>query len=219
MNNAHGITKENLLASLPAVLANDENMAALAAAVAEVLSARVDEIGRVSIYAQIDKLPNELLDILAHDFKVDWWDANYTLEEKRQTLKDSWNVHRRLGTKAAVVMAISAIYPDTQVSEWWEYGGDPYHFKLLIDATYEDVDPARHQRVLDRVAFYKNLRSILDEVEYYRCGRCGRRCTLAQLASEASSRTEQRPSDTKTEVSYYGNMERRHYQRRKQPAQ
>ena len=79
---------------------------------------------------------DQLLDILANDFKVDWWDANYTLEEKRRTLKDSWNVHRRLGTKAAVVLAISAIYPDTQVSEWWEYGGKPYHFKLLIDATY-----------------------------------------------------------------------------------
>lgn len=153
MNNAHGITKENLLASLPAVLANDDNMAALAAAVAEVLANRVDEIGRVDIYSQIDQLPNELLDILAYDFKVDWWDANYTLEEKRRTLKDSWNVHRRLGTKAAVVLAISAIYPDTQVSEWWEYGGKPYHFKLLIDATYEDVDPDRHQRVIDRVAF------------------------------------------------------------------
>lgn len=156
MNNAHGITKENLLASLPAVLANDDNMAALAAAVAEVLANRVDEIGRVDIYSQIDQLPNELLDILAYDFKVDWWDANYTLEEKRRTLKDSWNVHRRLGTKAAVVLAISAIYPDTQVSEWWEYGGKPYHFKLLIDATYEDVDPDRHQRVIDRVAFIKS---------------------------------------------------------------
>ena len=154
MNKAHGITKENLLASLPAVLANDDNMAALASAVAEVLAARVGEIERVSIYSQIDRLPNELLDILANDFKVDWWDANYTLEEKRRTLKDSWNVHRRLGTKAAVVLAISAIYPDTQVSEWWEYGGKPYHFKLLIDA----------------VAFYKNLRSVLDEVEYYDAG-------------------------------------------------
>ena len=123
MNKAHGITKENLLASLPTVLANDDNMAALASAVAEVLAARVGEIERVSIYSQIDRLPNELLDILANDFKVDWWDANYTLEEKRRTLKDSWNVHRRLGTKAAVVLAISAIYPDTQVSEWWEYGG------------------------------------------------------------------------------------------------
>ena len=172
MNKAHGITKENLLASLPAVLANDDNMAALASAVAEVLAARVGEIERVSIYSQIDRLPNELLDILANDFKVDWWDANYTLEEKRRTLKDSWNVHRRLGTKAAVVLAISAIYPDTQVSEWWEYGGKPYHFKLLIDATYEDVNPVRHQRVIDRVAFYKNLRSVLDEVEYYDAGVC-----------------------------------------------
>ena len=65
MNKAHGITKENLLASLPAVLANDDNMAALASAVAEVLAARVGEIERVSIYSQIDRLPNELLDILA----------------------------------------------------------------------------------------------------------------------------------------------------------
>ena len=41
---------------------------------------------------------------------------------------------------------------------------------MLIDATYEDVDPVRHQRVIDRVAFYKNLRSVLDEVEYYDAG-------------------------------------------------
>lgn len=57
MNKAHGITKENLLASLPAVLANDDNMAALASAVAEVLAARVGEIERVSIYSQIDPAP------------------------------------------------------------------------------------------------------------------------------------------------------------------
>jgi phage tail P2-like protein len=170
MNKAHGITKENLLASLPAVLANDDNMAALASAVAEVLAARVGEIERVSIYSQIDRLPNELLDILANDFKVDWWDANYTLEEKRNTLKESWRVHRMLGTKAAVETAISAIYPDTQVKEWFEYSGAPYHFKLLIDATYENVDPQKHARVLEKVQFYKNLRSVLDEVEYFDTG-------------------------------------------------
>jgi phage tail P2-like protein len=118
------------------------------------------------IYARIGALPEELLDILAYDFKVDWWDANYTLEEKRQTLKDSWNVHRRLGTKAAVERAISAIYKDTKVSEWFEYGGAPYTFKLQIDVTYEHVNPVKHQRVLERVDYYKNLRSKLDGVEY-----------------------------------------------------
>jgi len=170
MNNAHGLTADNLLRALPTVLQGDAGMAALAAAIAEKLSARPDEIHRLMIYTRIDELPEELLDVLAVDFKVDWWDFDYTVEKKRQTLKDSWRVHRMLGTKAAVEAAISAIYPDTQVSEWFEYDGDPGHFKLLIDATYEDVDPARHQRVIDRVAFYKNLRSVLDEVEYYDAG-------------------------------------------------
>ena len=170
MNENYGLTPENLLRTLPDALRNDESMAALAESIAGVLADRPGEIRNLLIYSRIDQLPEDLLDILAHDFKVDWWDGDYSLEEKRRTLKDSWRVHRMLGTKAAVETAISAIYPDTQVSEWWEYGGKPYHFKLLIDATYEDVDPVRHQRVIDRVAFYKNLRSVLDEVEYYDAG-------------------------------------------------
>jgi phage tail P2-like protein len=141
-------------------------MLALATAAAKVAAARLDEIKRLRIYSRIDELPEELLDILAYDFKVDWWDANYTLEQKRQTLKDSWSVHRKLGTKSAVEQAISAIYKNTKVSEWFEYDGEPYNFKLLIDATYEHVDPVKHQRVLERVGYYKNLRSALEKIEY-----------------------------------------------------
>lgn len=166
----YGLTVGNLLRTLPVVLQNDTGMAALAAVIAETLSDRMDETESPRIYARIDQLPEELLDILAYDFKVDWWDANYTLEEKRQTLKDSWRVHRMLGTKAAVETAISAVYPGTQVKEWFEYDGEPYHFRLLIDATFESIDRDKHQRVLDRVAYYKNLRSVLDDIEYYDAG-------------------------------------------------
>ncbi len=164
--NEYGITSENLLRALPPALARDENMLALASAVADEFALRPDEIKSLIIYSRIDDLPEALLDILAHDFKVDWWDYNYSLAEKRRTLKDSWNVHRTLGTKGAVEKAISAIYPDTKVEEWFTYGGDPYHFKLQIDITYEGVNPVKHQRVLDRVEYYKNLRSHLDNVEY-----------------------------------------------------
>lgn len=166
MNENHGLTPENLLRTLPDALRNDESMAALAESIAGVLADRPGEIRNLLIYSRIDQLPEDLLDILAHDFKVDWWDGDYSLEEKRRTLKDSWRVHRMLGTKAAVETAISAIYPETKVSEWFEYNGQPYHFKLLIDVTQGDVDPSKHSRVMDRVEFYKNLRSILDSVEY-----------------------------------------------------
>ena len=165
--NEHGLTKENLVATLPVALQKDESAVALAEAIAELLSKRPAEIERLRIYPAIDQLDEQLLDILAYDFKVDWWDPEYTLEEKRQTLKDSWRVHKTLGTKAAVLTAISAIYPHTQVIEWFEYGGEPYHFKLNINITNDSIDSAKLRRVLNRLNFYKSLRSHNDGIHYF----------------------------------------------------
>lgn len=164
--NSKGITKKNLLLLLPSALVHDPSMMALAEASAGALEKRLAEIDRVRVIANIDGLDEDLLDILARDFKVDWWDGNYSLDEKRQTLKDSWRVHKTLGTKAAVETAISAIYPETKVAEWFEYGGEPYHFKLYIDVSHEDIHSERHRRVLERMNFYKNLRSHLDSIIY-----------------------------------------------------
>lgn len=180
MSDFYPITPENLLRTLPEVFREDDNMLALATAIASALARRREEIDSIRIYTCIDQLPEELLDILAYDFKVDWWDGNYSLQEKRNTLKSSWEVHRSLGTKAAVEKALSAIYANTLVKEWFEYGGNPYHFKILIDVTYQNVDPVKHQIVLDRVKFYKNLRSVLDDVEYYETG-----ATAVQYAATA----------------------------------
>lgn len=161
-----GITKENLLLIVPPALTRDPAMMARAAADAEAMAARLAEIDRVRIISNIDRLDETVLDILARDFKVDWWDADYSLEEKRRTLKDSWRVHKVLGTKAAVETALRAIYPKAQVQEWFEYGGEPYRFKLDIDLTGELSDAARPWRVLERVNYYKSLRSHLDSIEF-----------------------------------------------------
>lgn len=166
MNDRYGLTRENLLAALPSALSQDPSALALAQAIAGLLVERATENRRLTLYAAIDQLEEPLLDLLAQDFGVSWWDPDYSLEEKRRLLKDSWRVHRTLGTKYAVETAISAIYPETKVQEWFEYGGQPYCFKLLIDSTFERIDPAKHKRVLERTAFYKNLRSHLDSIEY-----------------------------------------------------
>ena len=165
--NSHGLTRENLVATLPPALQKDPSAVALAEAFAELLAQRPEEIDRLRIYPAIDRLDERLLDILAYDFKVDWWDADYSLEEKRRTLKDSWRVHKLLGTKAAVEMAISAIYPRTTVLEWWEYGGEPYHFRLDINITNDSIDSDKQRRVLERLNYYKSLRSHNDGVTYF----------------------------------------------------
>lgn len=168
---SNGITADNLLRTLPSVLQNDTSMQALASSISSVLAARPVEIDLLRVYTQIDSLPEELLDILAYDFKIDWYDPTYmTLEEKRKTVKNSWRVHRTLGTKGAVESALSAIYENSEVVEWFDYDGDPFHFKIQIDANYEDIDQEKYARVISLVSFYKNLRSVLDEVEFLATG-------------------------------------------------
>lgn len=167
---SRGITVDNLLSSLPDVLKSNDDILALATVIAEALTMRAGETNMLEIFPLIDELPEQLLDLLAYDFKIDWWDGDYTLDEKRQLFHDHWKIHRKLGTKAAVEQAISVLYPDTEVEEWFNYDGTPYHFRLLINITYEGIDPERHNRVMQRIKYYKNLRSVLDEVEYYDAG-------------------------------------------------
>lgn len=130
MNDTYGITPEALMRSLPEVLKQDEGMNALARGIAQALSDRVAEIDGLALYPRIDELPEELLDILAYDFNVAWWDRSLKLEDKRRMIQESWHVRRHLGTKYAVELAVSAAFGSGVVTEWFEYGGEPYHFRI-----------------------------------------------------------------------------------------
>ena len=161
-----GITRENLLLIVPPALTHDPAMMARAAADAEALAARLAEIDRVRIISNIDALDETVLDILARDFKVDWYDPDCTLEQKRRLLKSSWQVHKVMGTKAAVEAAASAVYPYARVQEWFEYGGKPYWFRMDVDLPEEEWTQERHVRLMRQVQFYKSLRSHLELIIY-----------------------------------------------------
>lgn len=156
---------------VPEFLLCDKNGFAIAKAIEKGMQIFLQVIqDGIETATDLDKMPEWRLDEVAWALNVGWYDLDYSEEEKRKTIAQSRNVYRALGTKASVQTAISAIYPDTVVSEWFEYGGEPYHFRLLLDSTFENVDIEKHRRVLEKVEFYKNLRSVLDEVEYYNTG-------------------------------------------------
>lgn len=160
------MNKDEFLSLLPPVVAGNESLNALTTAVADLFSEQYSAINLDGIYGRIDELPESLLDILAKDFKVDWWTQEMSLEDKRNTLKSSWFVHRKKGTKGAVKTALSSVYEDSDVTEWFEYNGQPYHFRILIDDAYESTDLNKYRAVINQVGTYKNVRSYLDAVEY-----------------------------------------------------
>lgn len=165
----YGLTAENFRRALPDVLQQDERMAALASAVADVLEQEQGEISDVLLYPAIDTMPEAQLDILAVDFKVDWYNFTYPVEAKRNLIKSAWYVHRRLGTTGAVRAAVQTVYPNSDVEEWWQSwyeDGEPYHFRIVLE-TSQPIVPILDTDLLRQIELYKSFRSWLDGI-YYR---------------------------------------------------
>lgn len=158
----HSLSGQNLMATLPQVLQDDPDLAALASSIADILAKRKEEIQRVAIYTQIDNLPEDLLDILAYDFKVDWYNPDHPIEAKRALLKNNWSVHRRLGTKWAVENVINAYFGDGYVEEWFQYGGEPGCFRVY--SSNPTLNDSKFTEFLDLLNKVKRASAQLDGV-------------------------------------------------------
>lgn len=150
---------------LPGALKQDPKIKAIAEAVTKEALTVSGEIENVLIYSRIDELPEALIDILAYDMHVDWYDYSFPLNVKRDILKSSVKVHKKMGTKYAVEKALGALYPKSEVEEWYQYEGQPHHFRIVCDVTENRVT-ASFQEIVNAVMMYKRLSSHLDEVVY-----------------------------------------------------
>lgn len=151
---------------LPEPLKRDARIYAMAKAIGAQKRKIAGEIWRARVWLEIERMPEEILDALAYDMDVRWYSGDYDLALKRKVMGSACMVYRTLGTAGAVKQAIGDVYEKAEIQEWFQYGGAPYHFRLLIDQKFEGTDPERHQQALERVNFYKNVRSQLDGVEY-----------------------------------------------------
>lgn len=158
------IQDADFMTKFPSALKKDETMAALGQIIAEELHITADETKKNIIYANIEDLSEKWLDVLAYDLHVDWYDYDYPIDVKRAIIKDSVRVHQKLGTKYAVETALRNVYKDAKVSEWFEYGGKPYYFKIDIDTGGDALLGDAYTDILSKVQFYKNLRSHCDGI-------------------------------------------------------
>lgn len=151
--------------SLPPSLKSDAKMIALANSIAKQLHITAQEIKKNVIYARIEELPENVLDILSYDLHVDWYDYTYPIEAKRAIIKDSVKVQKRLGTKYAVETALGNIHPNSSIEEWFEYAGEPFYFRVVLDTTHSRA-PAGYFVVKKAIDMYKRLTAHMESLIY-----------------------------------------------------
>lgn len=161
MNNIYDIDRTR---TLPPIIGNDTVAMGVAQATSNQMATVANLIHLNMIYPRIDELSEELLDILAYDLHVDWYDYSHDIDTKRRVIKNSVKIHMKLGTKYAVETATSDIYAGSTVEEWFEYGGEPYFFRLNLDISEKGITTAQQFSLVERIYFYKNARSHLDYI-------------------------------------------------------
>lgn len=147
---------------MPDNLSGQTEVQALAYAVGRQVERLCAYADSARTYAAIASMPEAALDLLAVELRTPAYDENYTIKVKRALIKGSLTFYMRMGTPAAVNAIIETIFETGYIREWYEYGGEPYHFKAYTtnpDITSEDVTEFR--RVLGSV---KRLSAWLDEI-------------------------------------------------------
>ncbi|MCI1959194.1 MAG: phage tail protein I [Clostridia bacterium] len=170
MNNIYDI---DYLSMLPDSLLGDTNMVAFAKAFNEQMQKILKLVKKDIIYFYIDTLPDKVLDVLAQDLKVDWYNLTYDTDTKRKIIKNAVKVHKYKGTPYAVKTAVSDVLPGTTIQEWPEYSGNPYKFKINLEAGKTGFDSDKVKQILRQVELYKNERSHLDAVNANITGSAG----------------------------------------------
>lgn len=164
MNNINGVKLEDLL---PQNMRADAGVIAAARALDGELSAVTAAIEECVLIARVDELPEQVIDLLAWQWHVDFYDYNLSLDKKRSLVKKSLDMHRIKGTPAAVEAVVTAAFKSAKVVENWEYGGQPYHFK--VEMVREGMPSRNELESLSRsINAVKNVRSWIDEISFQR---------------------------------------------------
>lgn len=150
---------------LPVFMRDDEAAIALSKAVNELIGIPSRRIPTIRTWDEIDNLTEAECDEMAWELDVDWYDQSYSLQVKRNLIKNALNVKRIAGTKEAVLNVLKGILGNAQVEEWFQYNGTPYHFKVRTDAVLDEDMATYFWEIIKKI---KNVRSHIEVLEIER---------------------------------------------------
>ncbi|MCR5175686.1 MAG: phage tail protein [Anaerovibrio sp.] len=139
--------------------------------VAQVIDEKLHDLDALNelicLYPRIDELSSELVDALAIHFHVDFYDTTLPLAKRKALVKNSIKWHMRKGTKGVVKELIATVFDSADVEEWFDYSGEPYHFRVNNIGS----DIPREQGIdyiITAINSVKNTRSWLDGLNFTR---------------------------------------------------
>lgn len=126
---------------VPRFIMRDKNGYAMAKAIEKCVQIVTEAAeNAMATFGDVDRMPSWRLDELAREWNL-IYDFNAYITDKRRWVKNAWSSARYLGTPEAVAQHVGQMYMHVEVQEWWEYDGEPWHYRLIVDPMDAMIKP------------------------------------------------------------------------------
>lgn len=155
-------THADLFSVLPDNLKQPKTKA-LSAALAEGLRSLQYYSRAASLYASVEELPDEVLNLLAVELRTQYYHQSLKRKTREQMVKKTIAWYLRGGTASVLKEYLGMLYQGGALEEWHHYGGQPFYFKAIVDLALEDeLLVGEGNQIIERIEAYKNVRSWLE---------------------------------------------------------
>lgn len=153
----------SLAEMVPPSIASDPFVAALVPVFDAEFRLLVADTAKILIFQSLATQPHTVLDQLAWQFDVDFYEQTMTEAEKRTMLANAIYWHSIKGTPHAVERVVQIAFGDGAVEEWFEYDGEPFHFRVTSEGGKFPTDE-RYQDLLRMIGIVKRASAILETI-------------------------------------------------------
>jgi P2-related tail formation protein len=144
---------------VPRFLLKDKNGYALSKAIERALQIMCDKVKEgLDIILDVEKMPEWRLDEMAWELGV-LYDYTAEVKEKRRWIREALPMFAAYGTPQAIYDYLLGVFDTVKVEENWEYGGEPFRFRVIVGGDYTQEKEAWSLKAIEQT---KNVRSVLD---------------------------------------------------------
>ena len=175
----------------PSIAGND-NVRAMSESLDPLLqesAAYIENIALAKRLAERSINDDLLVDELAWTYHIDYYDPEMPIEDRLELVANWTEMHALKGTPWAVMKVIEIVFSDAVLSEWYEYGGKPFHFKAGTELT--NVEGAEIAKLIEVIFSNKNVRSWLESIDILWQARSGLHVGMA-VSQQIEHRLEMR---------------------------
>lgn len=153
--------EDTLYMSLPPNLQNKDTRS-LSVTFAKQMKKYLAYADRLNVWGNIDHLEPEHYDVFAACIAAPYYRSDFPDDKKLKLIKQNYSVRRSAGTQTAIDALLENVFDDARYIPWYEYGGKPYHFKVLLFDVLKENNIELMSNAMKKV---KAARSIMDAVD------------------------------------------------------